>query len=251
VTAAGLTTEHLEYGIVYECSGGSLPTGPTPVIYTFGPTSSPSGTYGGVGGTTPTYEKVNYTPPPVPAPNILMIFNNVIDPCLRAQVETSISEKFNSKIPRIVNSAFRTNEIFDVDIVDVDFLPSDQMGGATLSQSEDYCRATIELNANILRNSSKEYILATVYHELLHAYLDYLDAETNYDNTQHEIMANNYVSIMASDLQENFGLSGKEANALAWGGLHETTAWQSVTNKNYILEVNQKHKNGTTGTKCN
>jgi hypothetical protein len=46
-----------------------------------------------------------------------------------------------------------------------------------------------------------------------------------------------------------------EAEALAWGGLHETTAWQKLVNKNpakanEIIQINNDHASGIKGTDC-
>ena len=63
---------------------------------------------------------------------------------------------------------------------------------------------------------------------------------------------------MQHDLQTMFpNMTDTDAQALAWGGLSDTTAWQSLmtsnpTLANGILNTNQQYKNatGTSGTRC-
>lgn len=69
-------------------------------------------------------------------------------------------------------------------------------------------------------------------------------------------MASEYINLMKDSLLNLFpSMSEEDAEALAWGGLHETSAWQRLvdsnpTNSNEITQTNINHANGTKGTDC-
>ncbi len=129
----------------------------------------------------------------------------------------------------------------------------------------------ITLNRNVLDFSSKEYIAITIYHEVLHAYLEaYFPTIGTFDpNTQHhQYMANQCVDYMAAMLQQLFpNLSNTDATALSWQGLNgnfkfkngvvePNSYWNQLpeaTRINYINRNNQfkTGKLNGTGTQCN
>jgi hypothetical protein len=256
VTAAGLTTEHLEYGIVYECSGGSLPTGPTPVIYTYGPTSSPSGTYGGVGGSTPTYETVNYTQPPVPAPMVLQIDMRGLSDChkeiLRDLVGGTqhelrrIFEKFNGNqpVPISYNVKFQYGTC------------TNPLATACTAPLISNGFAIVTLNSTNLSNATDLSIARTIMHEMLHAYLifeakyptncdlnhllnEYMQKNGNTiitPNDHHRLFVETkFLNDVANELQSFAASIGYNVATLgsqyfkdmAWGGLQNTDIFKS------------------------
>lgn len=103
------------------------------------------------------------------------IENNVKDICIRGPVQEAITQDFKTQISDIILNVFGESENISVYIDDVDYLP-DSVDGSTFSGvSGGYPNFIIELNRNILKNSSKEYITITVFHEFLHAYITYLN----------------------------------------------------------------------------
>lgn len=112
----------------------------------------------------------------------------------------------------------------------------------------------ITFNECALQNASQEYIAATLYHEILHAYFFAHDRTSGLN--QHTDMANKYLAAMINTMMENFPtLSYADAEALAWGGLFETQAWKNLeqADPNKAMDIkfaNKKHKNGDWGTKC-
>ncbi|MBC6110304.1 hypothetical protein ACFOG5_06025 [Pedobacter fastidiosus] len=124
----------------------------------------------------------------------------------------------------------------------------------------------ITLNENKLPGRSNEYILATVYHEILHGYMDLKLTKDSQGRfivpNDHNTMATSYVATMTGALQTAFpSLSTNEAWALAWGGLENTTLFNSNlltdTQRADIKAINSRHSktppSGTTamGTFCN
>ncbi|AZA78302.1 hypothetical protein EG347_12670 [Chryseobacterium sp. G0186] len=72
------------------------------------------------------------------------------------------------------------------DKVNITFQPKEGMGDvdgvrSSASYKDGVFSATIDLNADVLRYSTKEYILVTMYHETIHAYLGYQFVTLSYD----------------------------------------------------------------------
>jgi hypothetical protein len=280
VSAGGLTTEHYEYGVVFECSGGSLPSEPTPVIYTYGPTSSPSGTYGGVGGTTPTYVTVNYTPPSVPAPLVLQIDMRGLSNCHKEILQGLIGgtqhelrrifEKFNGNqpVPLSYNVKFQYGTC-------AGFPDATACNGSRLSNG--FAQITINKDVNI--RATDLSLARTIMHEMLHSYLLF---EENYPsdcdlncligkyiynyggenlNPGHHALfvETKFLADIASELKNYAALVGYYVNAMgeqffkdmAWGGLHETNVFKSlpITDQTRIYQrIRAELKNENVGS---
>ncbi|GGE71312.1 hypothetical protein EV200_1167 [Pedobacter psychrotolerans] len=110
----------------------------------------------------------------------------------------------------------------------------------------------IYLNSNTLPSYSKEYTIATIYHEVLHAYLNSLFQPNSNGQTfinipnQHEYMATNYVTVISRALTSKFPeISSYDAWGLAWGGLQETSLWGVLTesDKQQIIDINKNYSN--------
>jgi hypothetical protein len=116
--------------------------------------------------------------------------------------------------------------------------------------------ALVTVSNSMLATASSEYVAATLYHEFIHAYLDFLGINLNSADAQHESMANMWVGQMQSALMNQFPtLSSADAYALAWGGLYGTGAFQTLKTNNpslaaSIVNVNYIYKYGGKGTHC-
>jgi len=91
-------------------------------------------------------------------------------------------------------------------------------------------------------------------HEFIHAYfyMVRLRREDFKQMDQHTMMVN-LLEPMQRAMIERFQISAEDALALAWGGLHETTAWEELPSdrQSTIIRVNTEYRNGTRGLKCN
>lgn len=114
---------------------------------------------------------------------------------------------------------------------------------------------TILINPYILQTAAKEYLVGVLYHESLHAFINWQyfrlaagEIDSNYIknkfpifwtnlqmnsyNAQHEQMAATYVNTIAGLVKLNFNPSAPDSiqnrvsNSIAWGGLEETAAWR-------------------------
>jgi hypothetical protein len=133
--------------------------------------------------------------------------------------------------------------------------------------------ATIRLNPWVLRNSTKEYIASTIIHEAYHAYINYkfnqyIRHVANVDSNvikqlfpiywnvygtgmppgelnQHNIMASNFIQLMAEPLSIFSGSSFDQIlrdsvnRSLSWGGLGKTTVWRNRSDTCNIIAINK------------
>jgi hypothetical protein len=137
--------------------------------------------------------------------------------------------------------------------------------------------AKIRINYWVLKNSTQEYIAATILHEAIHAYINYkgqqylnhfIDSTTfksmfplfwpfrpigtrgNFNSfnekAQHEGMAANYINILAQALRSvnsnpliRPGLRDSAYEAVSWGGLYETKLWTNMTDTAYRKGFNE------------
>lgn len=183
---------------------------------------------------------------------IYKIENNVKSPCISGQVNKAVDSQFKNQITSLINSAFGESEKFDI-ILEDNNLNDNSLDGVTgISFTETVMTFTITLNSEVLTSSSQEYILAVVFHELLHAYMGHLGIDKSSISIDHENMANNYLNMLSKALMEHYSISGTNANYLAWGGLHESSKWGQLSQdqKNQILQTNHEYRSGVKGVKC-
>jgi hypothetical protein len=180
------------------------------------------------------------------------IENNVKNPCISSQVNKAVDSQFKNQITSLINSAFGESEKFDILLEDTNLNDSSLDGITGISFTETVMTFTITLNSEVLTSSSQEYILATVFHELLHAYMGHLGIDKSSISIDHENMANNYLNMLSKALMEHYSISRTNANYLAWGGLHESSKWVQLSQdqKNQILQTNQEYRSGIKGVKC-
>ncbi|ALL07825.1 hypothetical protein AQ505_21405 [Pedobacter sp. PACM 27299] len=180
--------------------------------------------------------------------------NEVKDPCINEAVETARNAK--NTIRDMLNNTFSGNEYEDSDITfkDVTTLPDNIDGTSRQINSKIF---EIELNKNKLLGRSKEYIVATVYHEVLHTYLDTkypkgLDGTISIGDG-HSKMADDYIALLTGSLRVAFpSLSLQDAWGLSWGGLQFTSFYKnklSDSERAEIEDINEQHKKSTPSSK--
>jgi len=187
------------------------------------------------------------------------IKDSVQNPCIKAQLSISLTVK--TTILNMLNNTFGgtvTFEDLSLTFKDVTTLPNNIDGTEKRLSGIEF---EINLNKNILPNASNEYTLATIYHEMLHAFLSSKltrGTDGQFQNlTQHTQMANEYVTLISGALHIAYpNISNQEAWALSWGGLQETPFYISLTQaqKDTIVEINSRHRSNTVtnklGTRC-
>jgi hypothetical protein len=202
----------------------------------------------------------NTTPTPLIDPHIT---NEVNDPCIKSAVSKVISGSATNEFTQILNGDF-----FKEDYQSLTF--TEYSDGSVEEIKVDGRREggmynqKIKLNLAALDNASQEYMVATIYHEIIHAQL--VSQGIRDEIVQHEIIATSWRQKMSDQLRIDFpNLSQRDADGLAWGGLGDTTQWQTMFNNDLrnntgitgaIQAVNDNHKNvnnstnGNYGTPC-
>lgn len=180
------------------------------------------------------------------------ILNNVTDPCISQQVNNAISESMTNEISTLIKNIYNVSDNINLTIDQVNYLD-----GSVDAIADGYTTPTgslnidISFNGNTIPYSSQEYIMATLYHEFLHAILFHRGIISG---NQHEPIATGYINILANALREHFpNLSVIDATRLAWGGLQETTAWSNLSSSEQasIIATNNAYRNRQSGTGCN
>lgn len=177
--------------------------------------------------------------------------NNVTNPCLHQQVENAISSNLSNELSGLMQSIFNINEDINIEFNQSNNLAAGVAAVTNATGSGGYLKVKITLNANTLPTRSQEYIMSTIYHEILHAVMVYNNIE---QDQEHQNMATDYIERLSRALREHFpGLTPAQANDLSWGGLQKTNAWNALSNneKNRITNLNIQHQNGSAGTPCN
>lgn len=186
----------------------------------------------GSGGTT--------TPPPPLQPCITVakpvttttttpkITDSIKNACLHAMVEATISGNVTNQINSIIQNVFGGSTTMNITFIDVNNLPANVDGYTNINGGivNGSLNIQIQLDNNHLPSYSQQYIARVIMHEALHAYLT---ANNMLGNLQHEDMMVNYVTKIASSLQQMFpGLSSIDAKNLALGGLQPSATFQTT-----------------------
>lgn len=202
-------------------------------------------------------------------PEALVANQSIIDslqgyPC--AQDILSEMPSLNHEVEKILTQVFKTVSTVNILFKADEKLTKDHDDGYTKisRNSKSYFEATINLNPWVLNHSSKEYILVTMVHESVHAYIDYWHSRyqfglidstdfkimfpcfwepnrplSNTELQQHTEIVNNYLELMTRSIRSfNPMVSEQIARDLAFGGLQSTTVWSNRSDTNSIKQTN-------------
>lgn len=99
------------------------------------------------------------------------IIDELTNPCAKALLAQA--PNLNNDIARLMRNTFGTSDKFNVIFKEKNSLRGTTTSGETtrLKSSESIIDIEIGLNPDILNSATKEYILATMYHEVIHAFL--------------------------------------------------------------------------------
>lgn len=101
-------------------------------------------------------------------------------------------------------------------------------GNCVSSIKGNVFKADITLQTSYFTNSSKESAITILIHEFVHAYIRSSGSDI-LTTSHHEQMTAKYIDPMASYLKDQFGISLKEAYALAWSGVADSNALKNAT----------------------
>jgi hypothetical protein len=245
-----LEAEMLEEVFCYSprLGGGAYFLIPTSRMQNFGYVDlQPSDVVSGGGGGTPSDLLMAQLAGPVP----MVSTKGVVNPCLKATLDMVLHNTniLNVMSQMLRNFGFSTNIklIFE----ESSELPSKHLGEFRNNHNNNTYR--ILLDVTNLPLYSKEVIVATIYHEVLHAQLEYKFHEN--DVQDHERMATEFLAIAGNSLLNQFSSMNEDtAKALVFSGLKNTQIYQNLNqetrNQMYEIESNYKNKNRNYGTYC-
>lgn len=198
-------------------------------------------------------------PGPTPAPcnpivlPPLEIMNDVDDPCVNGVVNEF--KNTNAWI-RFMFERNHFGTAIDLQYIEgalgVDVMANTGLGGGS-GPYGSYKKVITQLNPSFVVGSSREFILAVLIHEMVHA--DQLlfnptstEAQDHEYMTQPDVFRDMKYALM--DLCPN--LPPNQAEALIWGTLTKTTAYAnlSAAKKTEIENWSRDYRRGTMGKKC-
>jgi hypothetical protein len=114
------------------------------------------------------------------------IKDSLTTPCAKALLAQAPT--LANDIATLLNNTFGTNDCFNITFVQ-ESLKDDTDGNTKyiyVSDTKDVIDIKITLNSKMLNTATNEYILATIYHEVLHAYFNVELAKLDFDNKKFE-----------------------------------------------------------------
>ena len=170
------------------------------------------------------------------------IRNKTTDPCISKTVNEALTA--NKSVEGIIADIikqFDATKNVTINIYDGYIYHRDKIGVSTgipkageVSNQKQYpdgkFSADVTLGIEYHSGTSKETIISTLIHEVVHAYLKYSGDNTLSSTAQHNIISQKYITPMAAYLKTSFGISLKDAYALAWSGVSDSNVYNSKTN---------------------
>ena len=183
------------------------------------------------------------------------IKTNITDPCISSVMNDILSKDKQNEVMSYINSEFGLNENCNMNISDVLDLTNSKglrvAGNSIANRNNGILNVNISINYG--RNSSKEFIAATILHEMIHGYITSQNIAQNGMEKEEVIANSQYVGWMSASLISLFpNLSSIDANALALGGLYETSYFKSLSKdiQDASNATNARHELGNEGHTC-
>ncbi|SDM43841.1 hypothetical protein [Siphonobacter aquaeclarae] len=274
-TKAGRTQGCTVYYTQYATVTGTPTAGGTAVTYTLTTvphvtcyddpfTGSDQGGYTGSGGYSPS-NTGGYSPPPPPVyinwkstdltKYVREIENRLVTPCFNAVADklfslaSTDSQKLGAYVGYMLNTLMSPSTNVKIELSEEN-LGSTTDGVFRVDRNVPY-QAQLVLNTQVLQSASKEYIAATLIHELVHGLYNEQGSTLKVDQ-QHAEMAQKYIEPMTDALVGLYGMDKFHAKALACGGLPGAydALGLSLEDQTRMNQLAKGYRNGTFGQKC-
>lgn len=243
-----LEAEMLEEVFCYSprLGGGAYFLIPTARMQNFGYVDlQPSDVVSGGGGGTSADLMMAQLSGPVP----MVSTQGVKNPCLKVTLDMVLhnTDILNQMSQMLQNFGFNTN-------IKLIFEESNELSSKRLGEfrnNHNNNTYKILLDVTNLPHYSKEVIVSSIYHEVLHAQMEFLFKENEVQD--HERMATQYFAIAVNSLLKQFTYMKEDtAKALVFSGLKNTKIYQNLNEetKNQMYEIESNFKNRNYGTYC-
>ncbi len=189
------------------------------------------------------------------------IIDSLTNPCHKAVLQSLMASGLGNDITAILKNTFGVSEFINVNFLDVTTTRDPNASAeTTYFQTTERTDVTTKLNSTLLVNASKEYIAETIFHEILHGFMD-ANSAIKGNLAQHTEMAQSYIDKEVLALREIFPkLKQHDALCLVIGGYSDiqdnNPSLMSKILKAYKLSIddvqftNDNYRNGSSGTKC-
>lgn len=227
-----------------------------------------------------------------PSPKPREIIDNLTNPCAKDLLKQLPNLK--NDIAKLLKETFGGDSKYDITFTEDENLRKKGIDGQAnasnatkISEDEIIFRSNIYLNPDILENATQEYILVTMYHEVIHAFLNYEETRLRgkilpngkFDNSEfehkypdvkiveleygnknkvkkyqllqeqgHNRFAPFIEKLAQSIISFNPKIPLKTARAMAKMGIVDE---KSMSNEEKLLNQGQRNGTDTKGTKCN
>lgn len=173
----------------------------------------------------------------------------VKNPCLKATLDMVLhnTDILNQMSQMLQNFGFNTK-------IKLIFEESSELSSKRLGEfrnNHNNNTYKILLDVTNLPHYSKEVIVSSIYHEVLHAQMEFLFKENEVQD--YERMATQYFAIAVNSLLKQFTYMKEDtAKALVFSGLKNTKIYQNLNEetKNQMYEIESNFKNRNYGTYC-
>jgi hypothetical protein len=167
---------------------------------------------------------------------------------------------FKSELTSILVNTFGTSDLLDLTVKNLPHPASWGDAGTFYQPAGDGAFITMTLNTTELQNSSQEFVAETIFHEVIHAYLD---ANTPIKNAllQHHEMITSYVDCELAALKEIFPtLSSHDGLCIILGGMYDVQQYDTATFNSVlavyaltsadVVNTNSSYKTSGKGSSC-
>ena len=192
--------------------------------------------------------------PKLPPSDKVTIKNNVLHKCISSTID-SIKNEINSFVQSVLND---NNDLMEFRFGDKYYVEPDA-AAITHPQYIDpngIFITEIDFNVDVLNKATQEFIASVALHEVLHGILLKKGVIFNEIIQHNEMATNHYYNLMLKTLNNLTIfyplLTTYDAEALAWGGLLNTDAYQKLPEwkKRIIEDKLNRFRNGLSGTPC-
>ncbi|WGQ12031.1 SprT-like domain-containing protein [Pedobacter gandavensis] len=161
-------------------------------------------------------------PPVILIDDLEEIKNEIKDPCLNTTITEALNDNKDVKgfMADLLNRYSGKNNGIIINIKDMDVGKPAQTK-ATIYPEKNQFEADITLNSDYFKDSSKEFVVSSLIHEMVHAYL--LETNSTYRDQpkeqQHNFMFSNFAKDIAGYLTSKYNMPSNDAWSLAWSGM--------------------------------
>ncbi|WP_316794973.1 hypothetical protein [Pedobacter agri] len=177
------------------------------------------------------------------------ISNKTTDSCISKTVGAALKANKDIIGPMAeIIKKFDSSKSVDINIFDDHIYYKDQLGNNDISRPKpgqttnqhfkgSYFSADITLGIDYHDGTSKENLISSMIHEVVHAYLGFTSNNFLKTKTDHNVIAEKYVTPMAHYLNKAFSIQMTDAYALAWSGVSDSKIFNVTTSNETEFEV--------------